>query len=70
MERLTNEEEVLIFETELKLFSIGIIIILKEIVSLLNIRMLEIKINEESEPQQGTLYQGAIEVVPSTTKTI
>ncbi len=52
------------------MFSIGIIIISKEIVSLLNIGVLEIKINEKSEPQQGTLYQGPIEVVPSTTKTI
>ncbi len=31
--------------------------------------MLEIKISENFEPKQGTSNQGAIEVVPSTTKT-
>jgi hypothetical protein len=32
MERLTYEKEVLIFEIDLKLFSIGIIIVSKEII--------------------------------------
>jgi hypothetical protein len=59
----------LIFETKLELFSIGTIIISKETTSLLSIGELEIKINEESKSHQRTLDQGAIKVVPSTTKT-
>jgi hypothetical protein len=39
-----------------------------EIISLLNIGMLEIRINEEFEPQ-GTSNQGATKVVPLTIKT-
>jgi len=37
LERLIDEKEDMIFEIELELFSIGIIIILDEIVSLLNV---------------------------------
>jgi hypothetical protein len=51
LERLIDEVEDLIFETNSELFLINIIIISKEIVSLLNIGMLEITINEEFKPQ-------------------
>jgi len=50
MERLTNEEEDLIFKIDLEFFSIGTITILEETISLLNIRMLKITINEEFDP--------------------
>ncbi len=59
LEGLTNEEEDLIFKIKLKLFSIGTIIISKEIISSLSIGVLNIRINEEFDPQQGTSYQGA-----------
>jgi len=52
MEGLINEEEDLIFETKPKLFSIGTITILDEIVSLLSVRDIVIKINGEPEPKQ------------------
>jgi hypothetical protein len=52
MEGLINEEEDLIFETKPKLFSIGTITILDEIVSLLSVRDIMIKINGEPEPKQ------------------
>jgi len=52
MEGLINEEEDLIFETKPKLFSIGTITILDEIVSLLSVRDIMIKINGELEPKQ------------------
>ncbi len=68
LEGLTNEEEDMIFEIELELFSIGIIITSDETISLLNIGLLDIKINEEYDPKQRMSDQGAIEVVPSTTK--
>ncbi len=67
LEGLTNEEED-IFETKPKLFSIGIIIVLDEIVSLPSIGVSEIRINEEYDPKQRTSNQRATEVVPSTTK--
>jgi hypothetical protein len=51
LERLIDEVEDLIFETNSELFLINIIIISKEIVSLLNTGMLEITINEEFKPQ-------------------
>jgi hypothetical protein len=54
MEGLTNEKEDLIFETKPELFSISTKTISKEIVSLLNFQVLEIKINETFEPKQGT----------------
>ncbi len=47
MERLTNEKEDLIFKTKPKLFSIGTIILSKEMVSLLSVGVLEIRSNEE-----------------------
>ncbi len=65
---LTNEKENMIFETKSKLFSIGTITISKEIISLLSIKISKIKIDEEYEPQQRTLSQGAMKVVLSTTK--
>jgi hypothetical protein len=68
LEGLTNEEEDMIFEIELELFSIGIIITSNETISLLNIELLDIKINEEYDPKQRMSDQGAIKVVPSTTK--
>jgi len=68
MEGLTNEEEDMIFETKPKLFSIGIIILSEEIISLLNVGMLEIRSIEESNPKQGTSYQTTTKVVPSTMK--
>jgi len=68
LEWLTYAKENLIFEIKPKLFSIGIIIISNEIISLLNIGVLEIKINGESNPKQGTSNQGATKVAPSTTK--
>ncbi len=47
MERLTYEKEDLVFETKPKLFSIGTITLLEEIVSLLNVRMSKIRNTEE-----------------------
>jgi hypothetical protein len=64
MEELINEEEDMIFETKFKLFSIGTITFSKETVSLLSVRVLEIKNNEESDPEQWTSNQTAIKVVP------
>jgi hypothetical protein len=69
MERLIDEKKVMIFETTPKLFTIGTIIISEETISLQNIGVLEIKINQESKSHQRTLDQRTIEVVPSTTKT-
>jgi len=43
MEKLTNEEEDLIFETKLELFSIRTINVLDETISLLSIGMLEVR---------------------------
>jgi len=59
MEGLTNEEEDLIFKIDLEFLSIGTITILEEAISLLSIGMFKIKINEETDPQQGTSNQGA-----------
>jgi hypothetical protein len=56
MERLTDKKENLIFETEPKLFSIGIITLLEEMVSL-NVGMLEIRSTKEYDPKQGTSNQ-------------
>ncbi len=58
----------MIFETKPELFSIGIIIVFDEIVSLLSIGVSDIKINEKYDPKQRTSNQRATEVVPSTTK--
>jgi len=49
----------MIFETKLKLFSIGIVTISEETISLLSVGMLKIKFNEKIESKQGTSYQGA-----------
>jgi uncharacterized membrane protein len=68
LERLTNEEEDLIFETELELFSIGTIIISNETISLLSIKMSKIRINEEFELKQRTSDQRITKVVLSTKK--
>jgi hypothetical protein len=51
MEGLTNEEEDLIFETKLKLFSMGTITISDEIVSLLSVEVSKTIINGKSKPQ-------------------
>jgi hypothetical protein len=53
MERLADEEEDLIFETEPKLFSIGIIILSKETISLLNVGVSKIRSTKKSDPKQG-----------------
>jgi hypothetical protein len=55
LERLIDEED-LIFETEPKLLSIGIIILLDEIISLLSIGMSKIKSTIKSKLEQGTSY--------------
>jgi len=68
LEWLTYAKKNLIFEIKPKLFSISIIIISNEIISLLNIKMLEIKTNGKSNPKQGTSYQGITKLGPSTTK--
>jgi hypothetical protein len=68
LERLIDEEEDLIFEIEPKLFSIGIINISDEIISLLSIGMSKIKIGEETELEQATSDKKTTKVVPSTTK--
>jgi hypothetical protein len=68
MERLTNEEEDLIFERKPSLFSIGTITLLEEIISLLNVGVSEIKSTEKSNLEQGTLDQIDAEVVPSIVK--
>ncbi len=57
MEGLTNEEEDLIFEIKPELFSINIINILDEKISLLNVGVTKIRINGEFEPKQGISYQ-------------
>jgi hypothetical protein len=51
LERLIDEVEDFIFETNSELFLIGIIIISKEIVSLLSIGVSKITINEKFKPQ-------------------
>jgi hypothetical protein len=49
MEGLIDEEEDLIFQTKLKLFLIGTITILDEMVSLPSVGVIEIRINGESK---------------------
>jgi len=51
MEGLIDEEKDLIFEIEPKLFSIGTIILSKEMISLLNVGVLKIKNIEEFDPE-------------------
>jgi hypothetical protein len=50
------------------LFSIGIIIILEETVSLLSVETSKIKSTEEFDPKQRTSYQIITKVVPSIVK--
>jgi hypothetical protein len=50
------------------LLSIGTIILLEEIISLLSVGVSKIKNIEEFDPKQGTSYQTSIEVVLSTMK--
>jgi len=64
-----NEKENIIFETKPKLFSIGTIGISNEIVSLLSIRMLEVRVSGESNLDQKTSNQKITKVVLSTTNT-
>jgi hypothetical protein len=54
MQRLTNEEEDLIFETELELFSIGTITLSEEMVSLLSVGVSKIRSTEEFHSKQRT----------------
>jgi hypothetical protein len=63
MEGLTNEEEDLIFEIKPELFSISIINILDEKISLLNVGVTKIRINGEFEPKQGISYQRVIKTI-------
>ncbi len=65
MERLTNEEENLIFEIERELFSIDTITFSKEMISLLSVGMLNISSIEESNQEQRIEYQITTKVVPS-----
>jgi len=68
LERLTNEEEDMIFEIKLELFSINTIIILDETVSLLSVGMLEIRSIEKFNQGQRTLDHRVVEVMPSIIK--
>jgi hypothetical protein len=68
MRRLTNEEEDLIFEAKPKLFSIGIITLSKEIISLLSVGVLVIRSTEEYNSKQKTSYQTTTKAVPSIIK--
>jgi hypothetical protein len=68
MEGLTDEEEDLVFEIELEIFSIATTTLLEEMVLLLNVKMSKIKSTEESNPKQGTLDQIVVKVVPSIVK--
>jgi hypothetical protein len=70
MEGLINEDENLIFETKPKLFSIGIITISYEIVSLLNTKGSEVRVNGKCDLEQQALDQGTTKMVISTTNTI
>ncbi len=68
MERLTNEEEDLMFETKLELLSICTITFSKEMILLLNVGMSEIRSTEEFDPKQGTSNQTTIKLVLSIMK--
>jgi len=70
MEGLIDEEENMIFEIELELFSIGTITISDEIVSLLSVRCSEITNNVESKLKQRISNKKAIELMASIRKTI
>jgi hypothetical protein len=58
MEGLTNEEENLIFETKLELFSIGTISISYQIVSLLSIGGSKVRVNGKCDLERQALDQG------------
>jgi hypothetical protein len=68
MECLINEEEDLIFEIELELFSIGTIIFSKKMVSLLTVGVSKIRSTKEFDSKQRTLDQTIVEMEPSTMK--
>jgi hypothetical protein len=68
MEGLIDEEEDLIFETELELFSIGTITISDEIISLLSVGVTKIKINGKSEPKKRISNKKTTEVMALITK--
>jgi hypothetical protein len=51
------------------LFSIATINILDETISLLSVKLSEIKINGEFKPKQGILSQGIVKLVVLITKT-
>jgi predicted metalloprotease len=68
MEGLIDEEEDLTFETELKLFSFGTIILLEEMVSFLNVGLSKIRTIRESNLKGGTSYQTIVELEPSIIK--
>jgi hypothetical protein len=57
MQRLTDEEEDLIFETKLELFSIGTITLLEETISLLSVGVSKIKSTQDFDSKQRTLNQ-------------
>jgi len=57
MQRLTDEEEDLIFETKLELFSIGTITLLQETISLLSVGVSKIKSTQDFDSKQRTLNQ-------------
>jgi hypothetical protein len=65
MERLTNEEEDLIFEIEQQLFSIDTITLSKETISLMSVTVLKINSIEEFDPEQGIEDQTTTKEVPS-----
>jgi hypothetical protein len=54
MEGLIDEKEDLIFETKPELFVIGTFTLSKEIISVLNVGVSEIRSIEESNLEQGT----------------
>jgi hypothetical protein len=68
MEGLIDEEEDLIFETKLELFSFGTIILLEEMVSFFNVGLSKIRTIEEFDPKGRTSYQTVVELEPLTIK--
>jgi hypothetical protein len=69
MEGLIDEEEDLIFDIKPKLFSNSTITISDEIISFLNVGIINIIINGKIKLKQGISYQRAAETMVSTTKT-
>ncbi len=68
MERLTDGEEDMTFETKPLFFSIGTITLLEEKNSLLNVGVLEIRSIEKFDPQQWISYETIAKVMPSIVK--